>query len=47
MNLHDIGDAVRARRVELGMSQAQLAHLSGLSRQTLVGLENGTPDREE
>jgi transcriptional regulator with XRE-family HTH domain len=42
MNLHDIGDAVRARRVELGMSQAQLAHLSGLSRQTLVGLENGT-----
>lgn len=42
MDLNDIGQAVRARRVELGLSQAQLAHLSGLSRQTLVGLENGT-----
>lgn len=42
MNLIDIGHAVRARRSELGLSQAQLAHLSGLSRQTLVGLENGT-----
>lgn len=41
MNLVDIGHAVRARRAELGLSQAQLAHLSGLSRQTLVGLENG------
>lgn len=41
MNLIDIGHAVRARRAELGLSQAQLAHLSGLSRQTLVGLENG------
>ena len=42
MNLMDIGHAVRARRMELGLSQVQLAHLSGLSRQTLVGLENGT-----
>jgi transcriptional regulator with XRE-family HTH domain len=42
MILSDIGHAVRARRTELGLSQAQLAHLSGLSRQTLVGLENGT-----
>ncbi|SOE50421.1 helix-turn-helix domain-containing protein [Orrella dioscoreae] len=42
MNLIDIGHAVRTRRSELGLSQAQLAHLSGLSRQTLVGLENGT-----
>ena len=42
MNLIDIGHAVRERRGELGLSQAQLAHLSGLSRQTLVGLENGT-----
>lgn len=41
MNLIDIGTAVRARREELGLSQGQLAHLSGLSRQTLVGLENG------
>lgn len=42
MNLIDIGNAVRTRRSELGLSQVQLAHLSGLSRQTLVGLENGT-----
>lgn len=41
MNLTDIGSVVRARREELGLSQGQLAHLSGLSRQTLVGLENG------
>lgn len=42
MNLIDIGRVVGARRAELGLTQAQLAHLSGLSRQTLVGLENGT-----
>jgi transcriptional regulator with XRE-family HTH domain len=42
VNLLDIGHAVRARRTELGLSQGQLAHLSGLSRQTLVGLENGS-----
>jgi len=40
--LFDIGRAVRARRTELGMSQSQLAHLSGLSRQTVVGLEAGS-----
>lgn len=40
--LSDIGQAVRTRRAELGLSQVQLAHLTGLSRQTLVGLENGT-----
>lgn len=39
--LVDIGRVVRTRRTELGLSQGQLAHLSGLSRQTLVGLENG------
>ena len=42
MNLIEIGHVVGARRAELGLTQAQLAHLSGLSRQTLVGLENGT-----
>lgn len=42
LNLIDMGRSVRARRAELGLSQAQLSHLSGLSRQTLVGLENGT-----
>ena len=33
---------MRERREALGLTQAQLAQLSGLSRQTLVGLENGT-----
>jgi transcriptional regulator with XRE-family HTH domain len=42
MNLINIGRSIRTRRAELGLSQGQLAHLSGLSRQTLVGLENGT-----
>ena len=42
MNLNDIGQAVHNRRKALGLSQGQLAHLSGLSRQTLVGLENGS-----
>ena len=42
MNLVDIGHAVRSRRSELGLPQAQLVHLRGLSRQTLVCLENGT-----
>lgn len=42
MNLSDIGRAVRIRRAELGLSQARLSRLSGLSRQTLVGLERGT-----
>ena len=42
MDVMGMGSAVRARREELGLSQGQLAHLSGLSRQTLVGLENGS-----
>lgn len=42
MDLTSVGNTVRARREALGLTQAQLAHLSGLSRQTLVGLENGT-----
>ena len=42
MNLIDIGHAVGARRVELGLTQAQLARLSGLARQALVRLEDGT-----
>lgn len=42
MNLIGLGKVVRARREQLGLSQGQLAHLSGLARQTLVGLENGS-----
>ncbi|HET6587316.1 MAG TPA: helix-turn-helix domain-containing protein [Oleiagrimonas sp.] len=42
MTLPQIGHAVKTRRLQLGLSQARLARLSGLSRQTLIGLENGT-----
>lgn len=41
-DLRTVGAAVRARRESLGLSQTRLAHLTGLSRQTLSGLENGT-----
>jgi len=41
IELSTVGAAVRARREALGLSQTQLAHLSGLSRQTLSGLESG------
>lgn len=44
MNLIDIGRVVRQRRLQLGLSQARLARLAGLSRQTLVGLERGSLD---
>ena len=40
--LDTVGAAVRERRELLGLSQTRLAHLSGLSRQTLSGLESGT-----
>ena len=36
------GKAVQERRVRMGLTQAALAKLSDLSRQTIVGLENGT-----
>lgn len=42
MNLADIGQLVHARRSALGLSQAQLATLSGLSRATINQLEGGT-----
>lgn len=41
LNLAEVGAAVRARRNALGISQVRLAHLSGLSRQTIGGLESG------
>lgn len=41
LNLLEVGVAVHARRNSLGISQARLAHLSGLSRQTISGLESG------
>ena len=42
MNLADMGQLVQARREVLGLSQARLARLSGLSRATINQLENGT-----
>jgi transcriptional regulator with XRE-family HTH domain len=41
MNLADIGLLVQARREALGLSQARLARLGGLSRATINQLENG------
>lgn len=41
MNLADIGYLVHQRRVALGLSQARLAALAGLSRATINQLENG------
>lgn len=42
MNLTDIGQLVHARRTALGLSQARLALMSGLSRATINQLENGS-----
>ena len=42
MNLRSLGELVRIRRTELGLSQAQLSHLCHLSRTTINLLENGT-----
>ena len=42
MNLKSLGELVRTRRTELGLSQAQLGHLCHLSRTTINLLENGT-----
>jgi transcriptional regulator with XRE-family HTH domain len=41
MNLADIGQLVQTRRDALGLSQARLARLAGLSRATINQLENG------
>lgn len=42
MNLADIGRLVHDRRQALGLSQARLARLSGLSRATINQLETGS-----
>lgn len=42
MNLADIGHLVQARREALGLSQARLALMGGLSRATINQLENGS-----
>jgi transcriptional regulator with XRE-family HTH domain len=42
MNLADIGQLVHARRIALGLSQARLATMGGLSRATINQLETGS-----
>ncbi len=43
--IHELGNALRARRTEMGLSQARVAALSGLSRQTVNQIETGSvPD---
>ena len=43
--IHELGNAIRARRTEMGLSQARVAALSGLSRQTVNQIETGAaPD---
>ncbi|WP_309963031.1 helix-turn-helix domain-containing protein [Variovorax guangxiensis] len=37
--LHEIGNAVRARRTEMGLTQETLAQVSGLSRSTINAVE--------
>ena len=40
MNLMHLGTLVRTRRLALGLSQAQMANLTGLSRTTINLFEN-------
>jgi transcriptional regulator with XRE-family HTH domain len=42
MNLNEIGQCIRKRRDELGLSQDRLAKLGGLSRVTINKLETGS-----
>lgn len=44
MRLYEIGKAVRARRLALGLTQQGLARFAGLPHQTLLRLEDGTID---
>lgn len=45
MNQRDIASVVVARRKALGLTQAELADLAGMSRATLSALENAAEDR--
>jgi y4mF family transcriptional regulator len=45
-SLHDLAAAVRGRRQELGLSQAQLATRAGVSRAWVNAFEAGKPAAE-
>ena len=45
MNQREIASVVVARRKALGLTQAELADLAGMSRATLSALENAAEDR--
>jgi HTH-type transcriptional regulator/antitoxin HipB len=45
-SIHDLVAAVRGRRRQLGLSQAELASRAGVSRQWLVAFEAGKPTVE-
>ncbi len=42
IDLTSIGQQIRRSRLHTGLSQAELARLSDVSRATINGLENGT-----
>ncbi|MDC8013883.1 helix-turn-helix transcriptional regulator [Tahibacter soli] len=39
--IHELGRALKTRRTEMGLTQAQVASLAGLSRQTINEVETG------
>lgn len=46
LTIRDLGRAVRERRRELGLTQAELARRCGFSRQWLVAVEGGKGSAE-
>lgn len=45
-SIHDLAAAVRGRRTDLGMSQAELAVRAGVSRKWIYEFEAGKPTAE-
>jgi y4mF family transcriptional regulator len=45
-SIRDIAAAVRGRRIDLGLSQADLSRRAGVSRKWLVEFESGKPSAE-
>ncbi len=45
-SIHDLASAARGRRLDLGLSQADLAVRAGVSRQWLNAFEGGKPTAE-